>query len=91
VVYVGSSAGSVLACPTIEHIEDMDDRNLANLTSFKGVGLVDTLILPHYGEGKYKSKFNAIHNKWQTKHKMMPLSNHQALVVKDDYCEIIGS
>ena len=89
VVYIGSSAGAVLACPTIEHIEDMDDRSLAQLTSFEGLGLVDTLILPHYGEAKYESKFKAITNKWQSKHEMTLLNNKQALVVNNNQSKIV--
>jgi dipeptidase E len=81
-VYIGSSAGSVLASPSIEHIEDMDDRSKAQLQSFASLGLISQLILPHAGELKYESKFAAIMARWQNdSHPVLPLRNDQAFIV----------
>jgi len=90
VIYVGSSAGSVLACPTIEHIEDLDDKTKASLTSFKGINLIDFLILPHYGDSKYKYKFQQIMKKWSDKkYKIQTLTNTQVIVVNNNKIEIL--
>jgi len=92
VVYIGSSAGSALACPTIEHIEDFDDRSIANLTSFEGLTLTNKLILPHYGEEKYKAKFQIIVDKWTAKgYDMLPLRNDQVLAISKDKEEILST
>lgn len=85
VVYIGSSAGSALACPTIEHIEDFDDKSIVELSSYEGLGLTKTLLLPHYGEAKYEQKFAAIVKKWEEKGKaLLLLRNSEALVIADD-------
>jgi dipeptidase E len=81
-VYIGSSAGSVLASPSIEHIEDLDDRSKAHLESFESLSLINHRILPHAGELKYESKFAAIMARWQNdSHPVLPLRNDQAFIV----------
>lgn len=92
VVYIGSSAGSVLASPSIEHIEDLDDRSQADLQSCIGLGLIDQRILPHAGEPKYESKFADIMRRWQNDpHPMQPLSNDQVLIVDGDQHRVESS
>lgn len=82
VMYIGSSAGSALACPTIEYIEDLDDKTVVNLSSFEGLHLTKNLILPHYGEAKYESKFQNITAKWSKKgFKVTTLTNNQVYIV----------
>ena len=81
-VYIGSSAGSVLASPSIEHIEDLDDRSQADLQSYTSLGLIDQRILPHAGEPKYASKFSDIMHRWhRDEYPMLPLSNDQAVII----------
>lgn len=90
VIYIGSSAGSALACSTIEYIEDFDDRSIAHLTSFKGMGLVNKLIYPHYGEEKYKVKFQTIMDRWIAKgFDVLPLRNDQVLVINGGKEEVL--
>jgi dipeptidase E len=85
VVYIGSSAGSVLASPSIEHIEDLDDQSKAQLEDFKSLGLIQQRILPHAGEPKYESKFAKIISHWQhDPYPMLPLRNDQVLIVEAD-------
>jgi dipeptidase E len=81
-VYIGSSAGSVLASPSIEHIEDLDDRSKAHLESFESLSLINHRILPHAGEPKYESKFSDIMHRWHhDEHPMLPLRNDQVVIV----------
>lgn len=90
VMYIGSSAGSVLVCPTIEHIEDLDDITKASLISFEGIGLIDFLILPHFGDSKYKYKFQQIMKKWSDKkYKIQTLTNSQVIVVNNNNIEVL--
>ena len=54
-LYIGSSAGSVLAGPDIDITRELDDPNEAsNLKTTEGLKLVDFIILPHYGKGAYR-------------------------------------
>lgn len=90
-LYVGSSAGSALACPTIEYIEDLDDRSIVTLPSYEGLDLVPNLILPHYGEVKYEEKFQKIIQKWTgRKYEVTALTNNQAYVVDGEKTYIVG-
>jgi dipeptidase E len=50
IVYIGSSAGSYLACPSIVHAGwKHADRNTVGLTDLTGLNLVDFLVVCHYG------------------------------------------
>lgn len=52
-LYIGSSAGSILAGPTVEPFMEDDLPELPKgfvLRNSKGLGLVDDVILPHYPE-----------------------------------------
>ncbi|KFF30895.1 Type 1 glutamine amidotransferase-like domain-containing protein [Bifidobacterium bombi] len=53
--YVGSSAGSVVAGPSIEPISVMDSPDLApNLHDYTALDLIDRVIIPHaQGDGAY--------------------------------------
>lgn len=48
-IYIGSSAGALIATPTIQIAgEVVPDDNAVNLINLEGMGLVDFEILPHY-------------------------------------------
>lgn len=64
VVYVGSSAGSVLVGPDIEVIAELDDPLEApELKNYKGLGLVDFIVLPHYNQAENGGMYNRITEK----------------------------
>ena len=53
-VYIGSSAGSIICCPTIEGAEKFDNPNLApNLKNFNGMGIFNEVVIPHTQKEKY--------------------------------------
>jgi dipeptidase E len=62
-IFVGSSAGSILAGPSVEPIYESDKKELAelghdiNLTNLDGIGLVDFIVLPHTNKESYKKEF----------------------------------
>jgi len=92
VIYVGSSAGTAIMCPTIEYLEDLDDRGMAKLDSFQGLGLIDFLILPHYGEPKYEKRFQNIIAKWKNKsYKIQTLTNNQAVTVEEKIIKVMDT
>ncbi len=90
-VYIGSSAGSVLVCPTIEFVKGMDDPEIApNLKSYEGLNEVDFLLLPHYGDEEYKDVFPEILKKWKDKgFELKLLNNNQALIVNDNSIQTV--
>jgi dipeptidase E len=93
VVYIGSSAGAVLAGPDIDIIRGLDDPNEApNLKNTTGLKLVDFIILPHYGEGIFKVKTIEIYKQWKnSNYKIIPLTNRQAVIVEENKYRIIES
>jgi dipeptidase E len=88
-VYIGVSAGSYVACPTIEmaswkHQDKYDHYGLTDLTA---MNLVPFLITAHYApENKDLLKEKILQAKYPTK----VLSDEQALLVKDDKVELLG-
>lgn len=90
VIYVGSSAGSALACKTIEHIEDLDDRSKATLTSYTGLGFTQKLIIPHFGDKKIKDETSRIIEKWDNgENELALLNNNQVLVIEGDREQVV--
>lgn len=82
VVYIGSSAGSVVVGPDISIAQDLDDPEAApNLKTRKGLGLVDFVVLPHFGEGKHKEHVEKIYKEYKDRYKIIPLTDKQAVLV----------
>jgi len=91
VIYIGASAGSVLVGPEISIVKDLDDPTVApNLKTTKGLGLVDFIVLPHFGSEFYKEKTEQIYNEWsKSKYKVIPLTDRQAIIVIGDNYKIV--
>ncbi len=90
-IYIGSSAGSVLACPTIEYIEDLDDKAKAHLISFDGLGIIEFLLLPHYGDPKYDDKFRKIIDKWKNLgYTIKTLTNNQTIICNNNEVKTVS-
>lgn len=83
-LYIGASAGSVIACPTIEVIEDMDNPKEAPLLkSFEALNVIDFYILPHYNsKEKYTLKADLIAKKY-SKLEFLKIRDNQAIIVTD--------
>lgn len=87
VVYIGSSAGSVLVCPTIEFVEGMDDsKDAPSLTSYEGLHEVEFLVMPHYGDEDTRNFYTEAYlKKWKDNgYETKLLRNNQAIVVEGD-------
>lgn len=66
-VYVGSSAGSVLVAPDIGLVSTFDDpADAPELKDYKGLDLVDYVVLPHYGNPKYELQYQDVIEKGKT-------------------------
>ena len=90
VIYIGSSAGSVLAGPNIEVDRIYDHRHLGKeLGSYEGLGLVDIVVLPHADNRKYMLIIQEIIEKFGKKYKLQELNDNQALLVKDSKAQLV--
>lgn len=86
VIYVGSSAGSVLACPTVAVAQLFDQVSCApDLTSYEGLGVVDFLIIPHFEKPRYLERMRKTIEEWSGKgYHLYPLTDQQAIIVSGE-------
>jgi len=52
-VYGGGSAGAIVAGPTLRYFEDADDPGDAPEVILEGLGLCETVVVPHIGNAHY--------------------------------------
>lgn len=89
-VYIGSSAGSIVAGPDISHSVSAEDADDDITNAFTGLSLTDVSILPHWGNPKTKKYVNqAIRAMERQNGKYILLSDHQYLEVFDQTYRII--
>lgn len=81
-IYIGSSAGACIICPSIDYVQKLDDKAQAPLLNdYKAMNLVDFYILPHYkSKEKYTKLADEIEEEYNN-YKFIKLSNNQAIVV----------
>lgn len=89
-IYIGSSAGSVVTCPAIDYIGDLDDVKQASLTDMSGFGLIDFNIMPHIDHPKFKDKISKLVEAQRlSETSLIGLRDDQAVLVIDNYIQII--
>jgi dipeptidase E len=87
-VYLGLSAGSYVACPSIEQAGwKHADINLIGLKNLKGLNLVPFLITAHFEEGLRPNIEQSVKN---TKRQVIALTDEQAVLVNGKSMKIIG-
>lgn len=83
-LYIGESAGAVITSPNISYIQSMDSAKKAtNLTNYDALNLVDFSILPHYNNVPFKEVTQKIVADYAGKSTMRPISNQEAIFVRD--------
>lgn len=87
-IYIGVSAGSYIACPTIEAALWKDqDKNIVGLEDLTAFNLVPFLLIVHYIP-KYKEVIKkGISN---SKYPVRILTDDQAILVRDNKVELVG-
>ena len=89
-LYIGTSAGSIIASPNIEFVSDMDETKKApELTDYSGLHLVDFYFLPHYLNFPYKKVTQKIVNEYSQKIDLRPISNNQVITVLGDEIKML--
>ena len=88
VIYIGVSAGSYVACPTIEMANwKHSDKNIVNLADLTGLNLVPFLLSAHYNP-KYKEILQEEITK--SKYPVKILTDDQAILIQDDKIKLVG-
>ena len=84
-LYIGESAGAIIACPDISYNQIMDDKTVATeLTNYSGMGLVNYYVLPHNGEFPFVETTAQTIKVYGEKINLVPLNNSQAVVVENE-------
>ncbi|WP_282824558.1 Type 1 glutamine amidotransferase-like domain-containing protein [Gulosibacter sediminis] len=93
--YIGLSAGSIVVGPSLEPIVPMDDPDEApNLPSYRGLGLIDSVIVPH-ADGQLPpyppELISSILTTYGERYQLQPVEDDQAYVVDDRGERLISS
>lgn len=89
IVYIGSSAGSCITSPTIEHLISLDHPDIVpQLTDYTSLGYYSKLIIPHFGSEKYKERHEQIKKDYGKK--VVFLRDDQAVIINDGKTKIVN-
>ena len=85
-IYIGSSAGSIVCCPTIEGADEFDNPNLAKgLDNFDGMGVFKDVIIPHAQKEKYFERIRNATERLESKgYKVYTLTDDNVLFFDGD-------
>ena len=87
-VFVGSSAGAIVATPDIGYAEGADDRSLGDGDD-AGLGLVDFAILPHMDHDGMGETVRNLYDSWAGAYRVIALNEDQAVLVEGSRIRII--
>ena len=90
-VYIGSSAGSIVCCPTIEGAEEFDDPRLApRLDNYDGMGVFKDVMIPHTHKEKYFERVKRATKKLESKgYKVHLLTDDDVLFFDGVSCVVL--
>ncbi len=85
-IYIGSSAGSILCCPSITGAKRFDPPEAApDLTDYTGLDLVDFAIIPHTHKERYKQRIEETTAELQESGlEVVHLTDDQVVIVDGD-------
>ncbi|MDR1888847.1 MAG: Type 1 glutamine amidotransferase-like domain-containing protein [Zoogloeaceae bacterium] len=91
--YIGASAGSMILAPTIEYARLMDDVAAAPRLNgdFSALVAVDFCVVPHFTNAPFKKAAQQIVAEYAQRLDLRPISNHQAIVVRNNQVEIVAA
>ena len=91
-IYIGSSAGSIIMGPDMGPTYTKEDIERApELKNLKGLGIVDFVILPHWGQNHFKDfylQYRMKHN-YKPKNKLILLNDWQFVKVEGNMYKIV--
>ena len=90
-VYVGESAGAMIAAPSVEYASAMDDASGSeSVATQTGLDLVKFYPVVHYGEEPFVQSTAKILKAYGGKLNLAPTNNAEAIAVHGDKFEILG-
>lgn len=88
-IYIGSSAGSVVCGPDINFISAMDDPKAAKLYDTRGLNLIDFSILPHWDHPTLSKAAKNIAKNYKFSHDPVILRDDQAFIIEDNTVSLV--
>ena len=89
-LYIGESAGSVIAAPDIEYASIVDDKTLATeLNDYTGLNLVDFYIVPHFEEEPFVESSRNTVELYKDKLDLKLINNKEAILVENNNFTIL--
>ena len=89
-LYIGESAGSVIAAPDIEYASIVDDKTLATeLDDYTGLNLVDFYIVPHFEEEPFVESSRNTVELYKDKLDLKLINNKEAILVENNNFRIV--
>ena len=90
ILYIGSSAGSMIIGKRIDLVSTIDDRSKAPDLKSNGLGIIDIALLPHWGSSSFKQEYNKGFDSMYVKDvKIIPISDNQYLFVQGNKFQLI--
>lgn len=88
-LYIGESAGAIVASADIEYAKGMDSIDEApNLESFEALGLVVFYPVPHYNNPPFREASKKIIDAYSSTLKLSPISNQEAILVNNEEIKV---
>ena len=89
-LYIGESAGSVIAAPDIEYASIVDDKTFATeLDNYAGLNLVDFYIVPHFEEEPFVESSRKTVELYKDKLDLKLINNKEAILVENNNFTIL--
>ena len=86
-IYVGTSAGSIIAGPDIYPIYKLESKEwMEKVAGYEGYGLVDVVIFPHWGSEHFKDLYldKRLEPAYDVNHKYILLNDYQYMEVSSN-------
>ena len=84
-LYIGESAGSIVASKNIEYIKAMDSsKKEPELTNFDALGLTDFYTVPHVRNFPFKKAAKKIIDEYSASLNLLAIANDEAILVEGD-------
>lgn len=91
-IYIGSSAGALLAAPNIEVDKIFDDGEFGKvLDSYDALGFVDFVPLPHADNEKFAPYHAKIFKEYGSKYDLRKLNDNEGILITDKGIETLNS
>ena len=86
---IGETAGAIICAPTIQYIEQMDEKpEDYSQEDNEGLDLIDFYVLPHYLTAPFKKITERIMAEFSDLN-ICAINNHQAIIVNDEGSKVI--